>query len=696
MTHNRIKNLERLLNPRHVAIIGGRDAEVVIKECRRSGYDGPIWPVNPNREQIGGLRCFKHIQDLPAPPDAVFLAVPRKAAIECIGDLRDRGAGGVVCYTAGFGETGDAGAKAEKSLIEAAGDLALVGPNCYGVINYHRGLALWPFAHGGHHPGFGAAIVTQSGMFSSDLTMSQRSLPLSYMVSAGNQSVLRLEDFVNAFIEQDHVRAIGLHIEGLPDPAGFEKVALRALACDIPIVALKTGSSQIGSQLTISHTGSMSGTDKTYSAFFDRLGIIRAHDPSHFLETLKFLCVAGKPSGRRLAGFTCSGGGATMLADYAEPLGLSFPQPSTTTKTALSALLPHTATVSNPLDYTTPIWGITEKTHPVFVATLADGYDAAVIVQDYPAAGLDESKPYYQSDADSFIKATSAAGIPSAICSTIHENLDLETRNYLITHNVAPMQGINECLHAVAAATNYRERRDEIMQHPAVELYPTMPAPHKTYMLNELAGKQKLANSCVDIPAHEHIHTGDKLEKTALSFPLALKFLSPDLAHKTEAGAVQLGIGDIESLQISVANMQSHIRHTNPFIKQDGFLIEEMVSDVIAELMVSVRRDPQFGLVLMLSSGGIMAELFDDATTLILPAGRVSMMRALASLRISKLIEGYRGKGSVDKDKLLDCLEQIVSVIADDPAIVEIEINPIMLTANKIVAVDAVVTCREI
>jgi succinyl-CoA synthetase beta subunit len=223
-----------------------------------------------------------------------------------------------------------------------------------------------------------------------------------------------------------------------------------------------------------------------------------------------------------------------------------------------------------------------------------------------------------------------------------------------------------------------------------------MPAPHKTHMLNELKGKQKLTNHGVNIPAHEHIHADGKLEKTALSFPLALKLLSPDLAHKTEVGAVQLGISDMENLQISLANMQSHVRHSNPLVQLDGFLIEEMVSDVIAELMVSVRRDPQFGLVMMLSSGGVMAELFDDITTLILPASRSSMMRAMASLRITKLIEGYRGKAPVNKEKLLDCLEQIVSAIADDPSIVEIEINPMMLRADKVVAVDALITCCEI
>ncbi|MGI9405727.1 MAG: CoA-binding protein, partial [Hyphomicrobiaceae bacterium] len=215
MTPARRKNFQRLLKPRHVAAIGGNDVATVAGECRRIGFEGAFWPVNPKRDEIAGHKCFASVDDLPEAPDAVFLAIPRDPAVETLAKLDAMGAGGVVCYTAGFGETGADGAALEARLIEAAGDLALVGPNCYGVINYVDRVALWPFAHGGTCPGYGAAIITQSGMLSSDLTMSQRSFPFATMISAGNQSVLRIEDFIGVLAEQDEVRAIGIHIEGL-------------------------------------------------------------------------------------------------------------------------------------------------------------------------------------------------------------------------------------------------------------------------------------------------------------------------------------------------------------------------------------------------------------------------------------------------------------------------------------------------
>ena len=201
--------------------------------------------------------------------------------------------------------------------------MALIGPNCYGLINYIDNAALWSFEHGGWSPGYGAAIITQSGMFSSDITMSQRSLPMAYMVSAGNQAVLGQEDFLDVFADDPAVRAIGVHIEGLQDIPRFERAALKALSNGVPVVALKTGSSEIGSALTVSHTGSLSGAAELYEALFARTGVISVTSPSQFLETLKFLCVIGAPKGRRVAGFTCSGGGATMLADYAEKIALT-------------------------------------------------------------------------------------------------------------------------------------------------------------------------------------------------------------------------------------------------------------------------------------------------------------------------------------------------------------------------------------
>lgn len=500
MNERQRKNLQRLLKPRHVAVIGGRDAEVVATECARIGFTGPFWPVNPKRAEIKGHRCHASVDDLPEAPDAVYLAIPREAAIETLARLRDMGAGGVICYTAGFGETGAEGAEAEDRLIAAAGDMALVGPNCYGIINYIDRVALWPFAHGGSCPGYGAAIITQSGMLSSDFTMSQRSVPFAYMVSAGNQTQVHLEDFIDALCDHEEVRAFGLHIEGLKDVGQFERSALKALKMGKPIVALKTGTSALGSRLTVSHTGSLSGAEEIYDALFERLGIIRVTSPAQLLETVKLLSVSGIAKGRRVAGLTCSGGGATMLADHAERTGLEFPLPSDHIAASLRQQLPQTATVSNPLDYTTPIWGIPEKTAPVFRTLFAGEHDCAVIVQDYPAAGLDESKMYYRNDTMAFLEAAKQRGLVAAVCSTLPENLDAETRDLLVRNGVAPMQGIEECLNALGHGAWFHERREAVLKDWPSPLLAGNEDTAAIVLLDEAKAKALLAGSGIGVP----------------------------------------------------------------------------------------------------------------------------------------------------------------------------------------------------
>ncbi len=692
MTPRQRENLLRLLKPRHVAVIGGRDAETVAGECARIGFSGALWPVNPKRKTLAGHPCFATIEDLPEAPDAVFMAVPRDPAIDSVARLAAMGAGGVVCYTAGFGETGADGAAHEKRLIAAAGEMALVGPNCYGIINYLDRTALWPFAHGGVCPGYGAAIITQSGMLSSDLTMSQRSVPFAYMVSAGNQSCIHLEDFVDVLSDQPGVRAIGLHVEGLKDVGRFEQAALKALRLNVPIVALKTGTSAIGAELTVSHTGSLSGTNELYEALFERLGVIAVSNPAQLLETLKFLTVAGAPKGPRIGAFTCSGGGATMLADHGEQIGLVFPAPSAKAAGLLREKLPFTATVSNPLDYTTPIWGIPEKTGPVFRDFLADGYDAALIVQDYPAPGLDESKHYYLDDADAFVAAAAATSTPAAICSTLSENIDAATRQHLLARGVAPMQGLPECLTAIAGGAWYSRRRETILAATPDALIaldnPAAPA----RLLDEAAAKAILDKAGIPIPAHRVTSAGDAAEAAAaVGFPVALKMLSDRLPHKTEAGAVRLGLcdGDIAP---AIERMRANVAAHDPLAVRDRFLVERMVGPPIAELMVGIRRDGQFGFAMTLASGGILVELVADSVTILLPAPRAELEAALNRLRLSRLIGGYRGKPKADRAAILDALERLSAcVIAKRDTIAELEINPLFLLPDGVSAVDALI-----
>ena len=751
MSPARRRNLRRALNPRHVAVIGGREAEVVAGECARIGYRGPVWPVNPRRESIGGHRCFRAVGDLPQAPDAAFVAVPREAAIDTVARLAAMGAGGVVCHTAGFAETGAEGARLEAALVEAAGDLALIGPNCYGVINYLDRAALWPFAHGGSCPGYGAAIVTQSGMLSSDLTMSQRSVPFAFMASIGNQSVVTLADCVDIFSEFDGVRAIGLHVEEIRDVADFGAAVRKAVHADIPVVALKTGVSEIGTRLVASHTGALSGADDLYQALFDRLGVIRVSTPAELLETLKFLCVAGVPGGDRMAALTCSGGAAAMLADHAQGVGLRFPPPSERTAERLAQRLPHTATVSNPLDYTTPIWGIPERVRPVFDAMLAEPCDIALIVQDYPLEGLDESKDSYLSDARSFIAASRAAGVPAAVCSTLPENLDRTTREMLVAAGVAPMQGLREAVDAIAGAVWHGRRRQRI-RHEAraagagagamppigtgcasgteaeagdcveaeagavagagvvvragagaeaeagVGAAAGLAGAGPVTSVDEHRAKRWLHGVGIPIPAGCVTGAREAPEAAArIGFPVAVKLVNEHLPHKTEAGAVALGISSPAEVKAAVARIRASVRRFDADASTDRFLVERMVGPPLAELLVGVRTDPHFGLAMTLASGGVLTELVADAVTILLPASRADLEEALGRLRMSRVLDGFRGAAPANRAVIVDALSRLASRLCREANdVVEVEVNPLFVLTDRVCAVDALMQVRGV
>ena len=694
MTPAQKVNFERLIKPKHIAFVGGVDAEIAIGEAKRAGFKGLIWPVNPRREELGGHKCFQALEDLPSAPDAVYLAIPRDPALKAVKDLAKLGAGGIVCYTAGFGEADPEGEEAEKLLVEYAGDMALIGPNCYGIINYIDEVALWPFAHGGSCPGYGAAIITQSGMFSSDITMSQRSLPLSYMVSAGNQAVMGLADFIDILCEKPEVRAIGLHIEGLSDFSLFEKAVLKALRLKKPVVALKTGTSKIGSKLTLSHTGSLSGSKELYEALFKRTGVISVNNPSQFLETLKYLCVSGCPKQENIIGFTCSGGGATMLADKAEDIGLKFPNFNKEKSDRLVGLLPEIATLSNPLDYTTPIWGQPEKTRPVFQEAMNQGLvHSAILVQDYPAKGLDESLVYYRNDALAFAQAAADNNLPAAICSTIPENFDKETRDLLISIGVSPMQGIHEALWAISHAVTWNKNRANILEKKLNSVFEVLGNPDQLRVLDEQDSKSLLKKNGFDIP--EGVVCLDKIDANdlfSLSFPVALKMVSSKILHKTELNAVILNIKSELELKTAFENMHSSVSNAAPDLLSDKYLVEEMANAPIAELIVGIRSDTQFGLALTIGSGGVLVDLIGDVSTIILPTHSGEIKEVIKRLKVFKLLDGFRGKPKVKLYFLVDAIMKLTIFAQENlNSISEIEINPMFVYEDSVLMVDALI-----
>jgi acyl-CoA synthetase (NDP forming) len=681
LTRRRRGNLRRLLSPRHLAFVGGRNLAEPLRQAKAFGFSGPIWAVNPSFESIEGVPCVRSVRALPEPPDATFLAVPREASIAVARDLAEMNAGGVIGYAAGFAELGGIGVELQRRLVEAAGDLALVGPNCYGLLNAAEGVALWPSGHGLSRMQRGAAIVAQSGNLALNVTMNLRSVPFVHVISMGNQACLGLADYIAVLAEDARVTAIALYIEGITDVAAFADAAIVALERGVPIVALKAGASELGSRLAVTHTSSLAGDDALYDALFERLAIARARSVPELLETVKLLSATAAPAGARLAAFTCSGGDSLMVADAAAPIGIALPQPTAACAATLRELLPDFATVANPLDYNTSLWGDRDALLRCFSATLADAYDAALLIIDYPHEGI-AGRAECDISVDALIEAARGAGIPAMVASTLPELLPADARAHILAAGAAPLQGLPEALAAIAAAMRYGGCRREIgaAGARALALPSLAPLAASRRTLDEAQSKAALASHGLPIPAGRAVPAA-KAARAAeeIGFPVVLKVLAPFLAHKTEAGAVALGLNNTAEVEAALARMNSVLmREGQPVV--ETVLVEEMVTDAVAELIVGVVRDERLGLALVIGSGGILVELTKDTQRLLLPASRAAIATALSRLAAAKLLSGYRGRPAGDLAATIDAIAAVAAFAeANRDRLVELDVNPLLV-----------------
>jgi len=676
--------LARLLSPRSLVVIGGRESAEVIRQCERIGFSGEIWPVNPKRAEVAGRKAFAELKDIPGIPDAAFIAVPRDATIDAVAALAKMGAGGAVCYASGFAEVGHEGAALQDKLVAGSGDLALLGPNCYGLLNYLDGAALWPDQHGGLAVQKGVAIITQSGNIGLNLTMQARSLPLAYLISAGNKAKGDLGEMIDTLLDDDRVTAIGLHIEGLDDIERFSNAALRALDKGVPIVAIKTGRSEAGAALTMSHTSSLAGSDALFDALFKRYGIGRAKDVSVFIETLKLLHVHGPLSGNTVSSMSCSGGEAGLVADLASDAGLPTPPLPKDAEAKLFEALGPKVPLANPLDYHTYIWGNLEASTATFSAMLGAGYAMNLLILDFPREDRCDASSW-EATLAAFEAAQKATGTKAALVASLPESLPEAVGQRMIASGIAPMQGISECMEAIRIAADIGARR--IAQRSA-PLRSTAPNNKTIRMLDEPTGKALLAQHGLTIP-QSRVVTLDGVANAAnaIGYPVVVKAVSETIAHKTEAGAVKLNLKTPEAA-LEAATSMAHI--------SNQFLVEAMQTDIVAEMIVGITRDPLFGPTLTFGSGGILVELLKDAASLLLPVHRVEVEQAFDTLKLSHLVSGFRGKPKGDRKAAIDAVMAVAAFAeAHRDTLVELDANPVLILERGAVAVDAMIRLAD-
>lgn len=679
------QRLRRLLAPKSIAVFGSRGADFAIRESLAMGFTGPIWSVHPKRDELMGIKCLKSVVDLPQAPDAAYVAVNAQSAIETVAQLNKMGAGGALLYASGFSELGDElkalGMERQQRLLEAAGDMPIIGPNCYGVINALDKAVLWPDQHGCQPVDKGVGIITQSGNIGLNMTMQKIGLPIAYMFTMGNQAQVDIATVIDSMLDDPRVTAIGLHIEGIPDLAAFDATARRALRLKIPIIAIKTGRTSAAAKIALTHTSSLTGADRLFDALFIRLGIARVNTVPEFLETLKLLTIIGPLAHKHIASMSCSGGEAGMMADLIDGRDIVFGAITPAQKEATLATFYNGEQVDNPLDYQTYMWHKRDQMAATFKAHMAANFSATILILDWPNNATANPKEW-DTALLALADAAQAGSHKAIVLASMAECMPPHAIDACISNGMVPMIGMDQCLTALNHA--YTIGQAFAASTPAPLQIRNINAPGADLpALCEAQSKHALNQHSLAIPQGK---TATNLVQvinaaTTLGYPITLKAVGAQLAHKTELGAVKLNLKNQMQLEQAASAL---------FALSDTLLVEQMVQGVIAELIIGINTDPLFGQYLVLGAGGVLVEILQDAQSLLLPTSKGEIKQALTNLKCAPILMGYRGQAPADIDAVVDAVMAVLDYSQKNP-VYELDINPLLALTKGAVAVDALI-----
>lgn len=695
-----VSGIKRLLAPRTVALFGSAWADAVDAGGKRLGFGGEVWRIHPKRSSTDTVKYFRSVDDLPGAPDASFVAAPAAEVPAIAAGLSRLGAGGFVCFAAGFSETGtDEGRRLTSELIASAGDVPFFGPNCYGLINFFDQVALWPDQVVGHRVERGVAIICQSGTLALNLLFNGRSLPIGYIITVGNQTCLAVEDMIELLSRDERVTAFGLYVEGVKDTARFAAAVRAAREAGKPIALVKAGRTEVAARTAHTHTGSLAGADAVFDSFCRQAGIARCDSLSTLCETLKIFHCGGPLPGRRVLVMGASGGDMAMTADASRDLGLTFPPIPPGPAADLQKLLTDKVTVANPFDFHTHIWFDGEAMHSMFTTVHRAGFDALGFMLDCPPENQADPAAYVTA-IDQYIAAFPGLPARAALMSSLPESMAPSTREKCLAAGIVPLQGQREALEALNFAGEVGETwaqgaQVELLIPSRADRPPLSAHAHPRFVrvertLTEHEGKAALAAFGVAVPRSRVVSLGEVgAAAQAIGFPVVIKASASHLEHKSEAGAVAVNIRTLEDAVAAAERMSGLAMN---------FLVEEMVSDGVAEILVGMTVDPQFGQVLVVGAGGVTTELLRDTATLLPPFTAASVAAALSRLKVAKLLAGFRGKPAGDVPALVATILACTRYArANLNSLLELDINPVIVrpAGRGAVAVDALIRLQQ-
>jgi acetyltransferase len=689
-------NYEALFRPKNVAVIGasaqpGKLGNTVVANMQQAGYKGDIYPVNPKGDEILGLKVINNIADLPKPLDMAVITVPRDHVLPALKELVGRKVRSAVVITAGFKEVGKEGYALEQEMMELAKkhDIALVGPNCLGLIATGAGVNA-SFAAAYPQKG-NIAFFSQSGALCVailDWALGEN-IGFSKFVSLGNKAVIDESHMLDYLLDDPETKVILGYIENVEHGKDFMRMAKR-ITREKPVIMIKSGSTAAGAKAASSHTGAIAGSDNAYSAAFNQTGVIRVPDVSSLFDLAQAFSTQPLPKGPRLAIVTNSGGPGILAADACEKSILNLARPSMETIEKLQSFLPAYASLYNPIDIIGD--APAERYDKTIEVVLKDPLVDALLVLLTPTASAEIEKT-----AEAVIKHAATADKPIFCCfmgkMRIAPGLKM-LQDAGIPCYLFPEPAIS------SIATMYKHYLWKNKPTPVMasveartEMVRKVIADCRASSLSEIVEFQaQNILKAYDLPASATAlaRTSDEAATAAaeIGFPVVLKIASPHISHKSDVGGVKVGLADAEAVRQAFIDVTNRARNMRPDAHITGCLIQAMAPKGCKECIVGFKRDDQFGPLLMFGLGGIYVEVLKDISFRLAPLGIADARDMIREIKSYLLLKGVRGEAPVNLEALEDVIIRMSQLAIDFPEIYEAECNPVLVNSDKAIVAD--------
>lgn len=694
--------LNKLLQPKTMAIVGASEKEGfggdTCRNCLSYAQMDSVYFVNPKRPEVFGKKCYPSLSAIPVDIDLVVICTPQSTVEDLLREAATKGAGGAVVYASGYAEVGTPeGHAADASLTALCQELniALMGPNCGGFINYIDKAVAFAFISAERDRMGSVGIISQSGQLCLTL-MDSPSLRFSYSISAGNCTVVSIEDYLHFLVDDPHTKVVGLYLEGVTQPQKFVDALRKAALKRKPIVVLKTGRSEKGSRVAASHTGSLAGADRMYDALFKKFGVIRVNDVEELLATTQlFATLPFLPKGTGVASINLSGGETGVSADMGDLFNISYPDFSEKTLTALHALLPAYASPANPLDTTATI-SYDADTYAAVLQAVMDDPSVEMVVMGYTLL-LEVADPCIHYMAKGIEKVVQGGRYkPMMMMPFIENSRNPEYLEKLSALGVTILPPPCYAFAAIGYLCKFINYKAE--DHTLELAIPTRGPASERIVRSEFESAAILQQYGISVPQGAVATTADQAVHIAetVGYPVVLKIASADIPHKSDMGGVRLHLQDAASVRAAhAAIIGAAVQHA-PTARVDGVLVQKMLTPGL-EVIIGVNNDPQFGPAVLVGLGGVFVEIFKDTSLLPAPFTKQEALAMLSELKALPLFKGYRGKAHLDLDALAESVAAVARLAAEQrDSLIELDINPVFVyeQGKGICAADALAVLR--